>query len=221
MFHETFNLYPYDIPLAPLRPGDFVLDVGANHGFAAIDFARRGADVLAFEPSPEVFRFLRENVTANSLEGQIETRCAAVTDRDGEAELFETTEMGGGMSSLEPRYVEVTGVAVAARTVVPTHSIRSVLAGLGGRRVRLLKLDCEGSELKILQALGAEVRAGIDSVALEYHPGVYEMSELVEVLKAWTEFEMSKPCTSESPNLIVHLVKRDVARTVLVGSPSS
>lgn len=219
MFHETFNLFPYDIPLVPLRPGDFVIDIGANHGFAAIDFARRGANVLAFEPSPEVFRFLRGNVTLNGLDRRVDAHCVAITDRDGEAELFETPEMGGGMSSLEPRYVQATGVAVSARTLVPTRSIKSILSELGGRRVRLLKLDCEGSELKILRALDAEERAGIDSVALEYHPEVYEMPELVEALERWPEFEISKPCTSESPNLLLHLARRDVARAALRGDP--
>jgi FkbM family methyltransferase len=217
MFHEIYDQRIYDIPLAPLRSGDLVIDIGANHGFASVDFASRGARVVAFEPSPDVFAYLCANVEANGLSDRVEAYCAAVTDRDGEAELFETPEMGGGMSSLESRYVEVTQVPISSRSVVPTRSILNVLRDVGERRVRLLKLDCEGSELKILAALRLEDRLKIDSIALEYHPGVYEMRELVAILENWSEFEISKPGSGDTDNLLLHLVKRKVALETLAG----
>jgi FkbM family methyltransferase len=218
MFHETFLLRPYDIPLVPLRAGDLVVDIGANHGFAAIDFARCGAEVLAFEPSPTVFAFLRANVAANGFEGKVWTENAAVTDFDGETEFLETPEMGGGMSTLEGGYLTATGAPVGVRTRVATRSILSVLAGLGGRRVRLLKVDCEGSELRILKLLDREARGSIDAMALEYHCSIYEMRELAEVLRDWTEFDLSQPRTEDQPNQILHLVRREVATGAIAGA---
>src|SRR5688572_13750228 len=55
------NMLPVILPY--IRPGDWVLDVGAfigDHTIAYLDAVREGT-VLAFEPNPEAFRCLRWN----------------------------------------------------------------------------------------------------------------------------------------------------------------
>jgi len=218
MFPEIYWWHHYDIPMAPVRAGDLVVDVGANHGFAAAYFARAGADVLAFEPSPSVFTLLGENIAANGLQSRVQLVCAAITDREGEAELCETTAMGGGMSSLGSRFMSSRNVAISRRTRARTRSLRNVLAECAGpdsRRVRLLKLDCEGSELDMLKTLGPRERAALDSIALECHPGAYELSELFTLLAGWPEFQISKAAGSELPNLVLHLVQKQAVGETL------
>ena len=49
-----------------LRPGDCVMDVGANIGLFALEAARRGARVHAFEPLPAIFAALEANARGDS-----------------------------------------------------------------------------------------------------------------------------------------------------------
>ena len=54
-----------------LQPEDpVVLDVGANIGFTALTMSRLrpSARILAFEPSPSTFEFLKRNVNNNACE---------------------------------------------------------------------------------------------------------------------------------------------------------
>lgn len=67
-----------------------VLDVGANVGLYGITLARaagEGTRVLAFEPNPETFRALADNVALNGLEGRVDLRPQAVGDHTGEVTL--------------------------------------------------------------------------------------------------------------------------------------
>ena len=53
-----------------LRPGDTVIDVGANVGWYTLLASSRvgpSGQVVAFEPVPSALAFLRENVAANRL----------------------------------------------------------------------------------------------------------------------------------------------------------
>ena len=72
-----------------LRPGDALVDIGANIGvytlLAASLVGSRGR-VLAFEPGRRAFERLEENLRINDLR-QVETRCAAVSDHPGTVRL--------------------------------------------------------------------------------------------------------------------------------------
>ncbi len=208
---DVFHARLYDVPMVPVRPGDLVLDIGANHGFASCYFAWRGARVIAFEPSPRVFALLERNIAGNGFKSRIAAHRAAVTGRDGSATLLETTAHGGGMSTLEPAFARAAGVAYDAGREVETRSISTLLAALP-QRVRLLKLDCEGSELAILEALGEADLARLDAVALEYHPTVYPLERLVEVLLGWRGFHLAKLSDPELPSAILHLVRSEAVR---------
>lgn len=78
-----------------LRPGDAVLDVGANIGLYSViaaTFVGDGGRVHAFEPVPSTIRRLKENLRINGLESVTIHRCA-VGETDGEATI--TTEFDG------------------------------------------------------------------------------------------------------------------------------
>jgi FkbM family methyltransferase len=208
MLGEIFHTRVYDIPTAPVRPGDVVVDVGANHGFTACWFAHRGARVVAFEPSPEVFALLQANVAANGLGDRITLFQEAVSDRDGTATLLVTPALGGGMSTLDPRFAERLALPVTGTPKVRTRSLPAVLRQLGLARVRLLKLDCEGSELAILRSLDSDALERIDSFAIEYHPDSYSLSDLLDIVLGWGDFHVSKVAALDVENANLHAVSR-------------
>lgn len=213
MLGDVFHTQLYDVPMVPVRAGDLVIDVGANHGFANCYFAQRGANVVAFEPSPTVFELLRHNVQTNQLEGRVQATCATLGDYDGTTFLREAPDLGGGMSTIDPAFAENSGATYATETKIDILSIHTVLGTLAPGRVRLMKLDCEGSELTILAALTSTERERIDSVAVEYHVQAYPLRELMEQLLSWKDFHLSKVASPGISNAVLHLARRNAMQS--------
>ncbi len=54
--------------LAKPRPGEAVLDAGSGAGWVGLEAARKGARLSAFDPSPEMVRFVEQNAAALGVE---------------------------------------------------------------------------------------------------------------------------------------------------------
>lgn len=73
-----------------LKPGDTVIDIGANIGLMTLFMARAvGLEgrVFAFEPAPENVKLLQKNIEANGNKN-VKVIAAAVSDRPGTLKLF-------------------------------------------------------------------------------------------------------------------------------------
>jgi FkbM family methyltransferase len=150
-----------------LRPGDSVIDIGANVGFFSIQAAARvgpTGSVVAFEPQPETFAQLQRNIAASGLRN-IRARQAAVTDQSGTALLFvgDTPIYSSLFRSVdtEPRD--------ASFLEVPTTTIGDIMREESLVRCHYLKMDCEGGEYAICESLSADVAARIDQITMEVH----------------------------------------------------
>ena len=95
-----------------IRPGNRVLDLGANVGLFTLLFARcvgPSGMVYAFEPGPLSTALLTANVILNGYQNVIIER-AAVTDRSGDVSLYVCSSgesdnriAGAGLDHLESR----------------------------------------------------------------------------------------------------------------------
>ncbi len=121
-----------------LAPGDLVVDIGAHIGTHSVYLAALCAcRVIAFEPHPEAFAALCENVRRNGVTARVEARCCAVGANDGFGTLEETTDLGRTR-------------VVASRSVSEVPVVR--LDGLSPlRHAAALKIDIEGGELDALR----------------------------------------------------------------------
>jgi FkbM family methyltransferase len=133
-----------DVIIAPLRPGDVFVDIGANCGaftlFAARQVGARGR-VLAIEPMPEMLARLRYNIGVNSF-GNIEVVVTAVGPQAGTATLF-IDEEARGLSSM----TQLTG---ATPLQVPVETLLTIVERAGLARIDALKIDIEGFEDRAL-----------------------------------------------------------------------
>jgi hypothetical protein len=100
-----------------IRPGDRVLDIGANIGAFCIRAARMGARVTAVEPV--TVPLLRDNIRANGVSVEV---------------------VAGALGDGKPREICWDD----CRMVSPTYTLRSLIATAGG--CDFLKCDCEGAE---------------------------------------------------------------------------
>lgn len=142
---------------AMLKPGDIVLDCGANVGSMTARFVQRGAHVHAFEPDPVAHETLSGKFADHPL---VTIHNAAVGTEDGEAVLFridsfEDNPTGHTVSSTlfaqEGNYhdsgvkVKIVDIVTFIKTLTAHH-----------REIALLKLDIEGAEVEILEALAEQ-----------------------------------------------------------------
>ncbi|MCP9884174.1 FkbM family methyltransferase [Synechococcus sp. ATX 2A4] len=183
MFGEVFHLHLYDIPWVPIRAGDTVIDVGANHGFFSLYAASQGATVYAFEPQRDTFELLKQNIRRNGLEDRVIPFCCAIAGAKGTSTLAITEELAGGMSSINPTFTKASGAKVIDSYDVETISLAGLIEEKAIKRIRILKLDCEGSELMILRSLSPEQWRVIEGIAAEAHPEAYPSTELFATIQ--------------------------------------
>lgn len=138
---EAFELFR-----AMIKPGQTVVDIGANVGFYTLEAARAvglQGRVIAFEPEPNNCKRIRRNLEANGHRNV--TLCQmAVSERSGRVELFLGSDCGIH-SLLRER---ASGEALEVEMVsLDDYFERHNLAP------DLIKIDAEGVELQVLRGM--------------------------------------------------------------------
>jgi FkbM family methyltransferase len=192
MMPETFHARIYDIPFVPIRPGDVVIDIGANHGFYSCLAATQGAIVHAFEPDPNTYSLLVGNIKRNGLEGKVIPHQCAIAAESGESPMYCTADLGGGKSTIVPAFAVKSGMEVTAQSKVQTMSMADALDHCGVNQVRVCKIDCEGAEHSILSGLDCDIIRRFDAFVLEYHAEAYRLDQFMEMLIGWDGYQLSK-----------------------------
>lgn len=153
-----------------LRPGMTFVDAGANWGYytlLAAHLVGPAGSVVAFEPHPELYRRLEENVTINRFD-HIAVVEAAVAGEDGEMDMigYGEGDLNQGISRL------TTGAPPpGAGFRVATCRLGPRLDALGVGEVDLLKLDIEGAESLVVPTMADDLaRARYRRILLELHP---------------------------------------------------
>ena len=165
------------------RPGDTVLDVGANIGFFAHFLAFRCAAtrIHSFEPGSEARRLLLQNRETNRLEETITVHPVAIFDRSDVIQLHSANNTAQ-RSVFSNEFIDINQAAEEVKTVTLDEAVKLS----GADRIALLKIDTEGAEIEIVEGASQEVWPKIDRVAFEFHdhfrPGSRE--RVCRVLKA-------------------------------------
>ena len=169
-----------------LRKGDIFIDCGANTGQEIDIVFKTGATVHAFEPNPHAFAILREKYTLSLP--QIHLYNQAVHDHFGEMRLYlhvqsdeDQVKWSTGTSLLDfkgnvstDKYVEIEVI-----------DLIEFVEGLG-QNVKLLKIDVEGVEASIINALIDRGTINkIDMVVAETHEE--KIPEIMDDIKALRE----------------------------------
>jgi FkbM family methyltransferase len=135
-----------------LKEGMTVLDLGANVGYYTLLAARQVGEtgrVFAFEPWHESFSLLQRNVKANGFNNIVPV-AKAVSNRCGKQRLFLDNDPAS--RSLEEEDAGKNWVETEVTTVDEFVRERNI-------SVDLIKMDVEGSEMKVLEAMTETIRA--------------------------------------------------------------
>ena len=139
-----------------LKPGMRVVEAGAHRGVTAVAIAKQigpQGHLYAFEPVPEFYAELRENLRRNDAKN-VTAHPLALGDQPGRIQFY---KHGGGSGITPAQDAEVLSVEATTLT--------NFLAEQGEDRIDFLNLDCEGSELLVFR--------GAQRVLEERHPQIF------------------------------------------------
>ena len=157
-----------------VRPGDQVIEIGANVGYYTLLFAglvgHRGS-VIAFEADPRTSGLLRRSVAANERLPIVRVVAKAVSDRPGRATLHKLgrQQASSSLYAFAPEELaywddKTTPLEVDATTL-------DTFLGPDGPVPQLVKIDAEGAEPAILAGMSALLaRAPHLQMIIEYLP---------------------------------------------------
>lgn len=175
VYEYTLKEYEPDVVrhfASAIKPGDIVIDIGANIGYYTLVAARcvgKEGRVYAFEPDPTNFNMLTENVKANSFANVVPIQ-KAVCATTGTTQLLQKK---ASTHSLFDHPLAPTKRSIPVETVA-LDDFLSVLSQADQQRISLVKVDAEGAEPLILEGLVNVIkRKSTMTIICELLPGFY------------------------------------------------
>jgi len=133
-----------EIILGEIHKDDIFYDIGACVGFLTIHAARKGANVVAFEPEPDFRRRIIRNISLNKL-NNIQLIDWAVSDSKGFANL-----VSEGAAGNSPRISDNDNLP---RIEVQTDTIDAAISRNEIPPPNVIKIDIEGAEILALRGM--------------------------------------------------------------------
>jgi len=164
LFDQIFIWREYATKIHSETP--LIIDCGSNIGLSVIFFKREYplSRIIAFEPDKETFGFLKDNIQRNNL-GNIKIHNSAVYDVVGTINFYSDLDRKSfvGMSTTKRLAEKNLRLKV---TKVPSV----LLSDYFSEPVDLLKMDIEGSELKVFRELHYKRKLClVKQMFIEYH----------------------------------------------------
>lgn len=173
IYHEIYNRQDYFKGDCIINPGDVVVDCGGNVGiFSSLAIDMGASRVLSFEPFKDNFELNKKN------NPNAEVFNLAVSNKSGEnVELLYTHTGNGGHTILGSEFDRDPGHFQHKNLFVKTITLDDIISENFIDHIDFLKIDTEGSEIKILNGLSDENLDKIKSIALEYHHNVFNYDD--------------------------------------------
>lgn len=159
---RAFGLHPpADLITGLVPPGRNAVDVGANRGVYAYWMAKRAAVVDAFEPQPDLARYIRKAHLHNVRVHEI-----ALSDRAGIAQMLVPSDDGlARLASTDGEEAVSAQVELGATTELSVKTL--TLDSFGFPDVGFLKIDVEGHELAVLRGADKTIATNRPVVFIE------------------------------------------------------
>lgn len=166
------------------KNGDVFIDLGAHIGTWSILMAIKNPTfkIYAYEAIPDNYELMKKNIELNKLTN-VFSFLEAVSDVSGEKiNIYHTPSdtpfnaehrFIGSMMSTQGEHYETT-----------TISLRDAFER-AGNKIKVIKTDCEGCELKGFPSLTTEQIKNIDYVIGEYHPYNMDMEDFYGLFKPY------------------------------------
>lgn len=140
-----------------IQPGDVFVDVGANIGYFSVLAGWRsypGGSIWAFEPQPDVYRLLADNLALNGFGGMSHASCVALSDSATTLQMrtfpgYLATSSVREMSEAFVSFTEATTGRKSEVIKVPTLRLDDVMKDVP--EIHVMKIDVEGHEPEVMR----------------------------------------------------------------------
>lgn len=146
---------------AHVKPGVTFIDIGAWIGPIALAASSAGAKVIALEPDPAAREELIENVAMNKAD--VEILAAAIDIEPGTLKLYAPAGLGESVTS---SLADPNGIVVET----PVITFDDIAAKTTPGSPVVIKMDIEGHEYRVIDALIAFADARKAPLHLSMHP---------------------------------------------------
>ena len=157
---NVWMINEYNVDDYELKENDTVIDIGAHIGLFSLrvsSFCTKGK-IFSYEPIKENFECLISNLKLNQLEHILPSNLAVSSDSSKLDIFLNDDESGHSIFSKKNKKISVKSISL--KEIFDKNDIMTC---------KLLKLDCEGSEYSIIDALPLEYFKRIDNIVIEYH----------------------------------------------------
>jgi FkbM family methyltransferase len=187
LMNEVWWKDEYEIGNVNVKPGDTVVDIGANVGVFTWNVLQRFPNIFVYavEPHPTNFEFLKRNLSSYSRAARV--RRLAISRINGEIEMYSPEWLDGVRTRSDhspPGNERWRNHGCVASCPLSLFLERNELY-----RVALLKIDIEGAESDLLLEFQADVFATIDRIVMETHefnhPGLTNEFENLFISKGY------------------------------------
>ncbi len=141
------------------RGGGVIIDVGANIGLYSLFFSKgMGARVISFEPVPQIFWKLQENIALNN--SPIVAEQVALGETNGMVDLWIPSDLklNSGHSTITKDKSHLKDDSRSISIKVPVTTIDSYCEKNNLGAISLIKLDVEGAEGTVLRGARETIR---------------------------------------------------------------
>lgn len=170
---DRFEEAEIDFVRRSVRPGDHVVDVGANIGFFSIWMASLVGplgQVYAYEPLEQNAALLEKSARENGFEDRIVLRRDAVASRGAEGSLVFLSLEQGSQNSGGAYLLSSSEEVPRNHQVLPTRTV-SLDAESFVRPIHFLKVDVEGAEPLVFRGARKLLSEDRPVILSEVNPG--------------------------------------------------
>lgn len=166
-----------DYQISAIRqPIKTIIDVGAGLGDFTLMVAKKfpQAKIFAFEPNPDQFKLLKENIKLNNIKNVKSYQTAVGTKKSYLLHLFSFNIHSSTVkTNKSKKTIKVKGLKL-------DNFIKD--------KVDLLKIDCEGAEIDILKSITKNKMGLIKKIIIEYHNNIIqnEDKKILTILSKWS-----------------------------------
>jgi len=193
---EIFNQEIYKLDLQTSTP--VIFDLGSHIGLSILyfKFNYSNAKIVGFEPNPNIFPLLEENIYCNNLQ-DIELHNIALGDNDGIRDFHIDNKFDAfSTSGFKPN--AWNGKQSTTSISVKTEKLSKYISS----HIDLMKMDIEGAEKEVLTELEqADKLKYVKNIVIECHN-----TDIQDILKR-NGFELSEKKDPKEKNLVYVLGK--------------
>lgn len=190
MIAHELNNNEYDFNI-DFKEGDIVIDIGANVGMVSILLAKKFPflKIYSFEPLKENYDNFIKNIELNNIPKEVITAENKAVTKDGRSITMSINSANKGGSSTTD-VISINSIMTKENSQVESITLEEIFNKYNINKLKLLKIDCEGSEYEILYNADTNLLKNIENLRGEFHENKnltdeYDIDKLCEYVSKY------------------------------------